>query len=236
MAKVSFEGFDRLPPPVARYFRAVLKEGQPPVRAARFSQTGKLRTSETRDTWSSFEARQVSTATPPGFIWVAKVRVAPFIHVRVRDAYEAGTGSGQVALLSFIPLGRDRGRTELNAGALHRYLAEAVWYPTALLPHAGLQWTPIDDHKALATLADRGTSVALEFRFNAADEVSGVYAAGRYRKVGKRYELTPWEGRFSRYQVRDGMRVPLEGEVGWYLSGHWQPVWSGRLTDLRYER
>ncbi len=119
---------------------------------------------------------------------------------------------------------------------MHRYLAEAVWYPTALLPRAGLQWTPIDDRKALATLTDQGTSVALEFRFNAADEVSGVYAAGRYRKVGRRYQLTPWEGHFTRYQVRDGMRVPIEGEVGWYLSGEWQPVWSGTLTDLRYER
>jgi hypothetical protein len=233
---VSFEVLDQLPLPVARYFRAILTDGQPLVRVARFSQTGKLRTNETKDTWSPFEARQVSTATPPGFVWDAKVRLAPFIHVRVRDAYEAGTASGQVSLLSFIPLGTDRGRPELNAGALHRYLAEAVWYPTALLPRAGLQWTPIDDHKALATLTDQGTSVSLEFRFDAADQVSGVYAAGRYRKVGRRYELTPWEGHFARYEVRDGMRVPLEGEVGWYLSGQWQPVWGGTLTDLRYER
>jgi hypothetical protein len=232
---VSFAGFDRLPAPVARYFKAVLKEGQPLIQVARFSQHGTLRTSETRDTWSPFEARQVSTATPPGFIWDAKVRVAPFIHVRVRDGYVAGMASGQVSLLSLIPLGRDRGRAELNDGALHRYLAEAVWYPTALLPRAGLQWTSIDDHRALATMTDQGNTVSLEFRFNVADEVSGVYAASRYRKVGGRYELTPWEGHFTGYEVRDGMRVPLEGEAGWYLSGEWQAVWRGTVTGIRYE-
>lgn len=87
----------------------------------------------------------------------------------------------------------------------------------------------------MANLTDHGTSVSLKFRFNDADEVSTVYANGRYRKAGQRYELTPWEGHVSKYEVRDEMRVPMEGEVGWYLSGKWQPVWKGRVTDMRYE-
>ncbi len=46
---------------------------------------------------------------------------------------------------------------------------------------------------------------------------------------------TPWEGRWSRYELRDGMRVPIEGEVAWMLpAGPW-PYWRGRITSIAYE-
>lgn len=232
---VSFKDFDRLPRPVARYFRTTLREGQPFVRLARFTQSGQLRTSETSDKWSPFEANQTVTPSSPGFIWDARVRAAPLIHVRVRDSYVAGAASGQVSLQSTLPLDQDPGGVELNTGALHRFLAEAVWYPTALLPDAGVQWTPVSDRKALATLADHEISVSLEFRFNDANEVSGVYSPGRYRKTSHGYELTAWEGHFAKYEDRDKLRIPTEGEVGWYLSGEWRPVWQGKVSDMTYE-
>jgi hypothetical protein len=62
-----------------------------------------------------------------------------------------------------------------------------------------------------------------------------VYTPGRYRKIGPRYELTPWEGHFSKYEERDQMRVPTEGEVGWYLQERWEPVWRGKVIDMRYQ-
>lgn len=34
----------------------------------------------------------------------------------------------------------ERGRPELNERALHRFLAESAWYPTALLPRDELSW------------------------------------------------------------------------------------------------
>jgi hypothetical protein len=67
--------------------------------------------------------------------------------------------------LSAFTVSQDGGTPEMNAGSLHRYLAEAVWYPTALLPGPNLNWTAIDSSKALATLTDHGIMVALEFRF-----------------------------------------------------------------------
>jgi len=46
---------------------------------------------------------------------------------------------------------------------------------------------------------------------------------------------TPWEGRWSDYQVRDGMRVPIEGEVAWLLPSGEKPYWRGRITRVEYE-
>jgi len=54
-------------------------------------------------------------------------------HVRVLDSYAAGVGSGQVSLLSAVAIASEAGIPVLSSGALHRFLAEEVWFPTALL-------------------------------------------------------------------------------------------------------
>src|SRR4030067_1492219 len=41
--RVTFKELDQLPPPVARYFQWVLREGQPMIRSARITQTGEFR-------------------------------------------------------------------------------------------------------------------------------------------------------------------------------------------------
>jgi len=45
----------------------------------------------------------------------------------------------------------------------------------------------------------------------------------------------PWEGRFWNYAVRNGMRVPLEGEVAWIHPEGAKPYWRGRITRLDHE-
>ena len=104
----------------------------------------------------------------------------------------------------------------MNLGALHRFLAEAVWYPTALLPSLKLRWRAIDDRTANATLTDDGSAVSLDFRFSPSGEVASIYTPARWGTFDGGYKQVPWEGHFRRYARRDGMLVPSEGEVGWY--------------------
>ena len=234
-AQVHFQSFYQLPAPVARYLRNVLQEGQPLIRVARFTQMGQLRTDPASSKWFSFIARQISVPRAPGFVWDAQVGSAPLALLRVRDSYLGGVGSGRVTLLSLIPAGADSGGAELSSGALHRFLAEAVWYPTALLPSASLVWSPIDNTRALATLTDAATTVSLEFRFNESDEVAAIYSPGRWGKFKHGYRQVPWEGHFRGYRRENGMLVPSEGDVGWYSGGTWQSVWSGRIFKITFE-
>lgn len=231
--QVDFARFSGLPPPVKRYLEHVLRDGQPLIRVARLEQEGHLGTAGSSTRWMPFQAEQV--VVPVGFVWDAKVSVLPLLHVRVRDAYVGGVGSGQVRLMSAITVATESGRPELNSGALHRYLAEAAWYPTALVPSRALQWSKIDRSQALATLTDSGTSVSLQFRFNDEGEVSGIYSPGRWGKFGSEYRQAPWEGHFRNYQERDGMLVPTEADVGWYREKEWEKVWEGRITTAKYE-
>jgi len=150
----------------------------------------------------------------PGFVWDARVSLASLLSLRVRDSYVEGEGSGRITLLGFIPAGADNGGDELNSGALHRFLAEAVWYPTVLLPGPSLTWTAIDSTRSLATLTDAGITVSLEFRFNQSGEVTGIYSPGRWGRFHGKYRQVPWEGHFEDYRQQNGLLVPSRGEVG----------------------
>ena len=234
-AQVNLNELIGLPAPVARYFTRVLQKQQPIIQLARFTQVGTLRTDVRSDRWLKFEASQIVAPPAIGFLWNARVAMAPLLHVRVRDALIAGQGSGQVSFLSAFTVAAAGGNLEMNSGALHRYLAEAAWYPTALLPSAKLRWSAIDGNTALATLTDNGVTVSLEFRFNTAGEIAGIYTPARWGTFDGGYKQVPWEAHFRNYVNRGGILVPSEGDVGWYSEGEWRPVWKGTITEATYE-
>ena len=198
--------------------------------AVRMRQEGELRTGARASRWVSFRATHVAQVATPAFAWDATVRLAPLVRLRVRDRLESGAGAGEVRLFG-MRLARDAGTPEMHSGALHRYLAEAVWYPWALQPSAALRWAADGPRCAVATLQDGPTSVSLEFRFDRAGDVESIHTPARWGKFGRHYRQAAWEGHFRAYIERHGVRLPQEAEVGWYDAGALQPVWRGRVLE-----
>ena len=139
------------------------------------------------------------------------------------------------AVIGLFPVADLRGGGELAAGELMRFLAEAAWYPTALLPSQGVRWAAVDERSARATLADGPVRVSLLFNFDALGRIETVRAEARGRMIGDRIVPTPWQGRFSDYAQRGGMLVPLQGEVAWLTPEGERPYWRGRITGIDYE-
>jgi len=222
-----------LPDPIRRYLTHVLPDERPTVRTVRLEQRGDFRLGDVDAPWLPFAATEHVAVEPPGFVWDATIDVAPFVPVRVVDAFVAGEGVLRARLLGAIPVADAAPGPELNAGELLRYLAEAVWYPTALVPGPGLDWEPIDDRSARATLSYRGTTVSCVFHVDEADEVTRV-AAERPRSTDDGYEPTPWTGNWRRYRERNGLLVPTEGEVAWNLPDGDLPYWRGQLTSIEH--
>ena len=81
-----------LPAPVQRYFRAVLREGQPIIAAATVELAGTFNMSSTGEQWKPFTSRQRIATRGPGFLWDARVAMVPGVPVRVVDSYIAGEG------------------------------------------------------------------------------------------------------------------------------------------------
>jgi len=226
---------DNLPAPVRRYFRTVLSDGQPIVSRVSVAHAGTFNMSETGEKWKPFTSTQHVITRPPGFVWNGRIAMMPGLPVRVHDAYVAGEGILRASLFGLITLADMRGTPAMDQGELMRYLAEAAWYPTALLPSQGVQWEAVDDASARATLQDGDTRVSLLFRFDAQGLIESVQAEARGRTVEGEVIATPWEGRWSDYALRDGMRIPIEGEVAWLLPEGRKPYWRGRITEISFE-
>ncbi len=224
-----------LPAPVERYFRTVLRDGQPLIRRAQLRQRGQFLVRPTPDGWRPFVATETFVTNPAGFVWDARIQMAPGLPVRVRDGFVAGRGSMHASVLAVWSLAAVENTADVAAGALHRYLAEAVWLPTALLPTHGVTWSPIDDRHARASISAGNTTVSLDFAFGADGRVESVFTASRMRDVKGRAIPTPWRGRFTRYEQRDGMEIPIEGEVEWLLPDGPQVYWRGEITDAKFE-
>lgn len=224
-----------LPEPVQRYLQLVLQPGQPLVRSVQLRQDGEFNLGEESPRWVPFTAEQFVVTRRPGFNWNARVRIAPGVQVFVHDAYVAGEGIVHASLFGLLTIAEQRRTPEIAHGELMRFLAETPWYPTALLPGQGVTWEAIDAHAARASLSDGDTTVTLVFHFASDGLVDHVRADARHRGVGGAQVATPWEGHFRNYDVRNGMRVPLRGEVAWLLPEGRLPYWQGTLRNIRHE-
>jgi hypothetical protein len=221
-----------LPEPVQRFFRTVLKDGQAIVATVKLSQQGQFNMSETESKWSPFTATQLVTTQRLGFDWDARIQMAPGVNAFVHDTYLLGEGSLHASLLGLFTVAKIPSTPEANQGELLRYFAEALWYPTALLPSQGVRWEAINDTSARATLTDGATTVSAVFQFNAEGTIDTFRTEARYRD---KLTAMPWGGRFWEYSVRNEMLIPLEGEVGWEYPEGTRLYFKGRTTEISYE-
>ena len=234
-ARFDSRELEGLPAPVQRYFRAVLKEGQPIVAAVTVELAGTFNLSATGEQWKPFTSRQRVVTHRPGFLWDAEVSMLPGLTVRVHDAYIAGEGLLHAAVAGLFTVADIHGGGEIARGELMRFFAEAAWYPTALLPSQGVRWEAVDDRSANATLVDGPITLILLFRFNDAGLIDSARAEARGAMVDKEMVMAPWEGSWSNYQARDGMMVPMNGEAAWLRPQGRKPYFRGAVTSLAYE-
>lgn len=231
----SVQELEGLPEPVQRYFQAVLADGQRLVRNARVRHRGFFNMGQVEDNWQPFRSDQMVVTNPRGFIWDASIRMVPGIQVFVVDAYVAGRGVLAAKLFGLFTVMKQPESPQLNQGELLRFFAEAAWYPTALLPSQGVEWQAVDANRAIAILADGGTTVSLTFTFNEQGLIESVRSEERFREINGEQVASPWEGRFWDYQEREGMLVPSAGEVAWLLPEGPKPYWRGEITDIHYD-
>jgi hypothetical protein len=234
-----------LPTPVQRYFRAVLKDGQPIIAAATLEMVGTINMSATAEQWKPFTSQQriVTSASGarPGFLWNAQVNMFPGVPAHVEDSYIAGQGQLIAKLFGLFTVADAHGGFELARGEFMRYFAESAWYPTALLPSHGVRWQAVDDTSAKATIVDGPIMLTLLFRFNEGGLIASVRAesrgagVGKGKGKGKDMAMLPWDCGLSDYQPQDGMLIPMRGDAAWVRPDGRKAYFVGHVKKLSYE-
>ena len=228
----SFNDIEGLPEPVQRYFKYALKDGQEYIRFVRLKQVGEFRMKENQS-WMPIKAEQYFTTEDPAFIWRVKFTMAPFIWIDGRDMYYQGKGIMLIKILSTITVANATGR-EMDISSLIRFLAEAPWFPTALLPSDYLEWKEIDSNSARAVIKDNGYTALGIFTFNEKGEIIKFVTNDRYMEADGKYFKEQWAGYYRNYQEIEGMKIPMEGEVEWNLSDKDLPYAKLKITDIQY--
>ena len=196
-----------LPEPVQRYFKHVLKDGQPYISYARITHDGQFKTGLDKD-WINIKGEQYATTEKPGFIW--KETTSMFT---ARDMFITDKGRLVVSLFSLYNVLDAKGE-KYNQGELIRWLGESILYPTNLLPGERLQWFAIDFQTAKLTFNYNKLSFFFIITFNEIGEITQMET--------KRYmdekNLETWIIKLADYKEMNSVFVPTTFEVLWRLE------------------
>ncbi|MFC1712943.1 DUF6544 family protein [Candidatus Poribacteria bacterium] len=223
----TYDQIEALPDPVQRYFRYALKEWQTYISYARLKHTGTFRTTPGKK-WMPIAGEQYFATEKPGFVWFAKVKPFPLFWIAARDRYFQGKGNVLIKLYSTITIGNSNGK-EVDQGSLLRFLGEAAWFPTALLPGEQLHWESVDDRSAKVIFSDRGIDVSALVHFNDKGKITDL-VADRYKDT----TLERWTGSYMEYKEMHGVMIPTMIEAVWNLgSGNFSYA-KFRITEIEY--
>lgn len=208
---ISHKTFDyemllNLPEPVQRYFKHVLKNGQPYIHYVRLKHTGQFKTSPNKD-WTRIEGEQYFTTDTPGFIWKGTTSM-----FTARDMYIGGAGRLVVSLFSIFNVVDGKGE-KFNQGQILRWLGESVWFPTNFLPGKNLKWTAIDNASAKLIFEYAGLAVSYIVSFNDIGEITQLETK---RYMGNK-GLETWIGKLSDYKEMNSVVIPTNIEGIWRL-------------------
>lgn len=224
------EDLEALPECVQKWLESAQVIGKGKINTARLQQKAYLRTTP-KGKWMPTEAQQYFRVDEPGFIWQARIKAAPFVHIAGRDKYADGKGHMLIKILSLKSVADARG-PEIDQGVLLRFLAETVWFPTAALS-SYITWEEINPHSAKATMSYKGVSASGVFTFNEqGDFVS--FSAKRYMDSGGKSTLEDWFVIATDYEQLSGVRIPTQGEVTWKLKTGDFTWFKWKITEIEY--
>jgi len=214
---------NNLPEPVQRFFKLVLKEGQPYISYARIKHDGQFKTGFDKD-WINIKGEQYATTQKPGFIWRGTTSI--FV---ARDMYISDQGRLVVSLFSLYNIVNAKGE-KYNQGELLRWLGESVLYPTNLLPSETLQWWPIDSKTAKLTYDYKGLSLFFIITFNQKGEITEMETK-RYMDEKK---LETWVIKATNYKEFNAITIPTSFDVLWRLEKGDFSYAKFNITEVEY--
>ncbi len=229
---VQKEDLADLPGCVQRWLEKSHIVGKERISTVRLKQKGAMRL-KPDSAWLPFEAVQYFTVDKPGFVWIARVQMAPFIHFSGRDSYDKGNGRMLIKLLSLVPIVNAQGK-EINQGAMLRYLAELQWFPSAALSDY-LIWEEIDANSAKVTMTYGGMTASGVFTFDA-DGNPVKFIASRYRDVNGKYVLQEWGGVGKGFREFGGVKIPDKVDVIWKEPAGDFNWLKCEITEIEYNK
>ncbi|MEO0059402.1 MAG: hypothetical protein RLZZ312_1049 [Bacteroidota bacterium] len=203
----SVKQLDNLPEPLRRYFKLVLKDGQPYINSVRLTHNGFFKTDLKKD-FIKISGEQYFSSQKPQFIWKGETSM-----FTARDFFIEDKGGLIATLLGVYNIVDSEG-DNFNEGELQRWMAESVWFPTNLLPSDYVQWSAIDNNSAKLLFKYKTVDFEFIVMFNAIGEITEI-EGNRFMTPEKKEK---WVCKMSNYQEHNGVKVPISDQAIWRLK------------------
>lgn len=221
-----------LPAPVVRYFRRVLRDGQRCVRFATVRQESQYKMNPNAD-WIDVEATSTYTTDRISLVWNAMLRDSRYVWRHAQLIYLHATGEGLIKLYGGITLSEYCG-SEADISLLFRFLSEALWFPTALLPGRHVEWREHGANSAEAIITDDELQASAVFYFNEAGEVERITTNDKFRDFRGAFHKEGFVMNCRNYRQINNVFIPTEFEFIWQLDSGDFPYATIRVTDVQY--
>ncbi|SIQ45998.1 DUF6920 family protein [Halanaerobium kushneri] len=219
--KITVEDLRKLPEPVNKWLKHTGVIGKKRISAVNLKQSGEMKLEPDQKKWFKPEAEQFIAVNEPGFLWQVDLSMLPVIKTRGRDLFKQGNASMLIKIAYLLPVVNQEANAKINESALHRFLLELPWYPTAALNNY-ISWGEIDATTARATINHQGVQASADFIFDQRGNLLRTEAL-RYKESSEGAERLKCTGELKEYKEFDGIKIPTKIDVSWYLD-------SGKFT------
>jgi hypothetical protein len=219
----SIKQLEGLPEPVQRYFKYVLKQGQPYINTVRLTHDGFFKTDLKKD-FIKITGEQYFSAKKPQFIWKGETSM-----FTARDFFIDDKG-GLIATLFNVYNIVDAKGSNFDEGELQRWLAESVWFPTNLLPSDKVSWSAIDTNSAKLSFHYKTVSFEFIVNFNATGEIIEIEGE-RFMTADQKEK---WVCKMTNYQERNGVKIPISDQAIWRLNDGDQVYAKFEVQKIEY--
>lgn len=221
-----------LPLPVQNWLSNSGVIGKSHIQSVYLRQEALMKMKPEQENWYEVKAEQFFSIQPPVFNWKVNLQMNSILNVVGRDKFQNGKGEMLMKVLSLFPVVDVKENTKINQGALQRYLAEIVWFPTAAL-NQYISWESIDNYSAKATMTYNGTKGSGTYYFDK-NGFFEKFIAMRYKDINEDAELKEWIIEVSKSEIINEIMIPIECKVTWKLeNGYW--TWLKlKITDIQY--
>jgi hypothetical protein len=222
-----------LPPPVARYLRAIGAVGRPRVVAYQLRFSGRIR-SDPGSPWMPFTADQRSAVDGPTRLFLMRARMRG-LPVQAFHRYQAGRATMRVRLGGVIPVADASGEV-MDVSETVTVLNDMCLLAPATLLDRRIAWTPLDDRSARARFTVNAHTVSATLSFGDEGLLTDFVSDDRSRASadGKSFTRLRFSTPVHEYREFDGLRLAAFAEARWQGPGVDFAYGEFRLHQVTY--
>ncbi len=230
---ISEEDINTLPKPVQRYFRYCGFIGKVKMLNAKTEWKDIDFKSAQNKKWMRLDCLQYNSVADPTRIVYFKNMILGIFPFEAHDKFQNGKGNMLIKLLNLFTIADAKG-VEMNKSGLVTVLSEISIIPTYALQNY-INWEPIDDNNARATISYNDITVGGIFNFSDKGEMKSFHSKNRYiaEKDGT-YKNVPWSIVIDNYVERDGINFPSKVKVIWHLKNGDYEYFKGKISNIEY--